>query len=50
MKKNGDQIQHGHKSVYVANMMMLYDAVQEIQHVCKCAVQRNSYQLSVSAR
>jgi len=30
--------------------MMPCDASQEIQHVCKCAVQRNSYQLSVSAR
>ena len=25
-------------------------ADQEIQHICKCAVQRNSYQMSVSAR
>ena len=24
--------------------------VQEVQHVCKCAVERNAYQMSVSAR
>ena len=29
---------------------MAFNVVQEIQHVCKCTVQRNSYQMSVNAR
>ena len=28
----------------------MHIAVQEVQHVCKCAVQRNTYQMSVNAR
>jgi len=30
--------------------MSLYRCAQEIQHVCKCAVERNSYQMAINAR
>lgn len=35
---------------YVSVYSALGIAVQEMQHVCQCAMQRNTYQLSVSAR